>query len=216
MTLLTQTDFAKQQGWQKSYITQLKAAGRLVMVDGLVDVESSLALIARTADPSRDQVSARHAAKRAAGAKTAGGVGAESGAGEKNAPGAAFAAGGAGAGQGAGQAGGQLDGDKVAASYSKSRAMKEFYAAQTAKAMYEKDVLGKLCDTEEVARAGAGLGAVLRTKLEGLSDRLAPVLAPVGSVEETHALLVENFEAVLNEIANELEKLSRTVTKGAA
>lgn len=209
MSRVTQIEFARQQGWSRSYVTQLKAAGRLVMADGMVDVEASLALIDRTADPSRDQVAGRHAKNRAAKARTDGSTDAEQQDEEKIAPAAGFTAGGTESGQG-----GKVEGDKIASSYSKSRAMKEFYAAQTAKAIYEKDVLGKLCDTEDVSRAGAGLGAVLRTKLEGLSDRLASLLAPISSVEETHALLVEHHEAVLNEISDELEKLSRTVTKG--
>lgn len=206
--LLTQSEFAKQQGWQRSYVTQLKAAGRLVIVDGKVDVARSLDLIARTADPNRDDVARRHAAKRAASAKTSVGTGVESGEGKKSAPAPGF--------ESAAASEGQDDDDKASASYSESRAMKEFYAAQTAKAMYEKEVLGKLCETDSVTRAGQGLGALLRTKIEGLSDRLAPVLAPIGTVEEAHAVLVEHHEAILNEIADELEKLARAVTRGAA
>lgn len=202
--LVTQIEFAKRNGWSRSYVTQLKAAGRLVMEGGLVDAEASLSLIARTADPSRDQVAGRHAAKRVAMAKTESATGSDDGGREKTA-------------QTAGNEPAVIaDADKVAESYSKSRALKEFYAARTAKAMFEKEVLGKLCDAADFERAGAGLGAVLRTKLEGLSDRLAPMLAPIGTVEEAHAVLVEHFEAVLNEIAGELEKLARSATKGAA
>lgn len=57
MTTATQAEFAAILGKDKSYVTRLKQAGRLVMVqtpDGeRVDVEKSQALIAATADPSR-------------------------------------------------------------------------------------------------------------------------------------------------------------------
>lgn len=61
---VTQSEFAKLIGRDKSHVTRLKQAGRLVLtVDGLVDVDKSRALIASGADPSRaDAVAARDAA----------------------------------------------------------------------------------------------------------------------------------------------------------
>lgn len=54
MTTATQAEFAATLGKDKSYVTRLKQAGRLVLTaDGLVDVEASQARIAATADPSR-------------------------------------------------------------------------------------------------------------------------------------------------------------------
>jgi len=57
MTTCTQSEFAAIVGKDKSYVTRLKQAGRLVMVgEGRavrVDVEATQALLARTADPSR-------------------------------------------------------------------------------------------------------------------------------------------------------------------
>lgn len=53
-TLATQSEFATLLGKDKSYVTRLKQAGRLVLAaDGRVEVEKSQALIAATADPSR-------------------------------------------------------------------------------------------------------------------------------------------------------------------
>jgi hypothetical protein len=64
---LNQTEFAKLQGWSRSYVTQLKGEGRLVMTDeNKVDVEASLLLINQTADPNRDDVKKRHADNRGA------------------------------------------------------------------------------------------------------------------------------------------------------
>ena len=51
-TLVTQSEFARLQKCDKGYISRLKQAGRLVMVDGKVDVEASRALIAQTAHPN--------------------------------------------------------------------------------------------------------------------------------------------------------------------
>jgi len=67
MTTETQSAFAERHGWSRSYVTQLKADGRLVLADnGLVDVEASLQRIKDTEDPSKAAVAARHAEQRAA------------------------------------------------------------------------------------------------------------------------------------------------------
>lgn len=73
MTTATQAAFARQIGYDKSRITQLKHAGRIVMAPGgkLVDVEASLARIAATADPGRRDVADRHAANRASAGRVA-------------------------------------------------------------------------------------------------------------------------------------------------
>ena len=71
MTYAKQAEFARQIGYDKSRITQLKRAGRIVMSpDGKrVDVEASLARMAETADPGRMDVTERHAANRQAAGK---------------------------------------------------------------------------------------------------------------------------------------------------
>jgi hypothetical protein len=67
MTTATQSEFAAILGKDKSYVTRLKQAGRLVLdAAGLVDVEKSQALIAATSDPSR----AATVEARQAGAET--------------------------------------------------------------------------------------------------------------------------------------------------
>jgi len=70
MTFLNQSEFAKHLKVQRSYVTQLKQAGRLVLnQDGKVDVEASELLIKQTEDPNRDDVKKRHAQKRGADTK---------------------------------------------------------------------------------------------------------------------------------------------------
>lgn len=71
MTYAKQAEFARKIGYDKSRITQLKRAGRIVMSpDGrMVDVEASIARMAETADPGRMDVTERHAANRQAAGK---------------------------------------------------------------------------------------------------------------------------------------------------
>lgn len=49
--LVSQSEFARLQNCDKALISRLKAAGRLVIVDGKVDVEASRALIEQTSSP---------------------------------------------------------------------------------------------------------------------------------------------------------------------
>src|SRR3990172_6260770 len=76
---LTQLEFARSQGWQHSYITELKNKGLLVMQGGKVHKEKTLKKLAKFASPDHEGVRRRHAQTRAArGAqqqtKTNGGV----------------------------------------------------------------------------------------------------------------------------------------------
>lgn len=65
MLMLNQTKFADLMGWHKSYVTELKKSGRLVITEsGKVDVEASKIRISETADPNRDDVVERHEEER--------------------------------------------------------------------------------------------------------------------------------------------------------
>ncbi len=63
-TTVKQIEFAALLGVSRSYITKLKADGRLIMDGDRVDVEASRARIADTADPHRDDVASRWAERR--------------------------------------------------------------------------------------------------------------------------------------------------------
>lgn len=70
---MTQTEFARALGVNKSYVTRLKQAGRLVLDDsGMVAVAESKRRIRETESPHRDDVRARHAAARGGAAADAG------------------------------------------------------------------------------------------------------------------------------------------------
>lgn len=64
---VTQAEFASMHGWNKSHVTRLKQAGRLVIDDrGYVIVEASIEKIAATATQQRPDATVRHAANRLA------------------------------------------------------------------------------------------------------------------------------------------------------
>lgn len=64
MTLLNQSQFAKELGRHRSYVTELKSKGLLVMRAGLVDVEATKKLMEEMKDPSKQAVAERHEANR--------------------------------------------------------------------------------------------------------------------------------------------------------
>jgi hypothetical protein len=63
--LVSMAEFARLQGWHRSTVTRLAAAGRIVLTaKGRVDVAASRQRLAETADPNRADVSERHTADR--------------------------------------------------------------------------------------------------------------------------------------------------------
>lgn len=64
--LMRKSDFARSQGWVPSYVSKLAKEKRLVYgPDGkLIDVQKTLALLGKTADPSKVGVAERHAQTR--------------------------------------------------------------------------------------------------------------------------------------------------------
>jgi hypothetical protein len=182
---MKQSEFASQQGWSASYVTKLKQQGRLVFTDdGKVDVAQSLAKIAATSDPNRDDVSARHAAnrKKKPDAQPVAPP-------EPKAP--------------------QSPADE---SFQKSRAVKERYLALTAKAEYER-MIGKMADVESVRIAGADVGAALRAVLENLVDHLTPLLAAETEEPNVHRILREHMDQALHDIINRLESALQAITE---
>lgn len=179
MTSATQSEFAAILGKDKSYVTRLKQAGRLVLTaDGLVDVEKSQALIAATADPSRNA---------AVEARTDAQIN------QARAP-----------STNSGQAPPSQE-SSVGNSFQAAKAVNEKYKALTAKLEYER-ASGKLVDADEARLFAADLAATFRGALEILPDRLAPELVPLNETETIRALLVEQFEQVLTDLADKIAK----------
>lgn len=168
MTTITQAEYAKLKGWNKSTVTRAKQAGRLVMVGGLVDVEASDARLADTT-AGRDDVTERHVAERAAK------VGAGETAPIRN----------------------EARADAQARKESAAADLMEIELAEKR---------GNLVAKEDIDAALKSLGASVRARLDVLADQLAPVVAPVSDLDETHAILAEHFRAVLAGIADDLHR----------
>jgi hypothetical protein len=170
MTTCTQSEFAALLEKDKSYVTRLKQAGRLVMTeDGRVEVEKSKALISGTADPSRSPstgTAPRQPQQPAAD-------------------------------------------NAVGNSYQQARAVNEKFKALTAKLEYEK-ASGKLVDADEARLFAADLAASFRGAVEQLRDRLAPVLAPLSDVESIRAVLTEEDDQMLADLADKIAKWGKS------
>jgi len=162
MTTESKSAFARRLGVAPSYVTKLAQAGRLIVIDGQVEVETSLALIQATKDPNRDDVRQRHAQAR--DEKRKGRPAAVPPAGEpkrqtKEAP------------QPAAQP--ML---KAASAFRGARADRAHYQARLAEIRVAW-LQGKLVDVAAIRQCAAEDGAMLRNLLENLPDRAAPRLA---------------------------------------
>ena len=147
---MKQIAFAEFLGVARSYITQLKQAGRLVMTEkGLVDVQASLIRIQETADPNRDDVAARHAKER--GKETAVAKVAEKPAKKTK----------------------ERDPNQV--TYADGRAKEQHYRALQAELDYKKSV-GELVSMYDMKAAVADMVTSFRQSLENFPHRLAPDL----------------------------------------
>jgi len=187
MTLKSQSDFAAMIGVSPSQISQLKAAGRLVMQGRMVDAEASLQLIADTEDPGKIGVKARHAAERLQKQDAITATPTEP------AP--------------APYSGEEITG-KAGSVYQQARAMKESYAAKQAKIAYEREV-GLLLDAQEVRLAVADGDAIIRNRLEALPDLLAPQLAAETNEQKIRAMLIDQIEYLLTELSSSFHKMTR-------
>lgn len=176
---MTQAAFARRLGVQKSYVTELKHAGRLVMTqDGRrVLVAESEARIAATSDPAKAPVAERHAAGRAAavdGRKP-----------QKTTP---------------------AEDDEPAAGtpdYQRARARREEANANLAEIELAERA-GGLMETSAVVAVLADAGATCRTMLETLPAVLAPQLATLSDDHACRQLLEEHVGAALNELCDRL------------
>lgn len=194
--LATKSEFAREIGKHRSYVTRLAQSDRLVLAkDGKrVDVDASKKRIKETEDPNRDDVRKRHATTRDAK------------------PPATTAKPGSSRPQPTPE---DPEIKRVSRSFNASRADKEHYLAQTARLEYER-ATGKVVDTEAVQHAGSEAGAAIRARLENIADQLAPQLAPVTDETEVRRILDDHIEGVLTELANKLSGLSVAITsKGA-
>lgn len=185
--LIKQAAFAAAQGWNRSTVTRLKQAGRLVMEGALVDPVASLDRI-RDTGGMRFDVAERHAAQRAgnAGKKTAAGSPAGQGEGERTGglPNAAPAPDGA-----------------VGERRTDAQARKESALANIAE-MEVEEKRKNLISWVDVEQATKFIGSADRAHVESMPDRLTPLLVATSDPDEIHAILSEWGRDHLREMAD--------------
>lgn len=191
MTTESKSAFARRLGVAPSYVTKLAQAGRLIVTDGQVDVESSLTLIAATKDPNRDDVRQRHAQAR--DERRQGGPVAVPPASEPKRPAKE-------APQPAAQP--ML---KAASAFREARADRTHYQARMAE-MRVAQLQGKLVDVSVIHQCATNDGAMLRTLLENLPDQAAPRLATVRDPARAARILNELFDDIEDTMTAMLEK----------
>lgn len=191
MTTVTQAEYARHLDRDRSYVTRLKQKGRLVMVGLRVDVEKSDALVEATKDERHSAVADRHAAERA----------------RKRAAAAAPPK--------------PQDDPEDLMGPDAAVSDEELSTARRTKALAEARRTVALADQEEMTRdklAGSlvaredvdfildDFGATLRSNLETLADRLAPVVYPLKTLEETHAAITDAAEGLLTDISELMDR----------
>lgn len=197
MVMESKSAFAARLGKAPSYVTRLKDDGRLVLADDgkSVDVAASLRLIEQTAG-NRPDVTDRW--NNARSAKSMADVGGATTSPEKT-PQRHTA---------------QADAaEKIGSSLQAARAVKEKYAAMTAKVEYEK-LMGNLIAREDVDAVLRFVGATVRSLLDVFPDQYAPVLCATTDIHETHAALSDACRAVLDDIGLAIERQKTAIAKG--
>jgi hypothetical protein len=188
--LATQAEFATIAGVQRSYVTALKKAGRLVLdADGKVRVVESLARIEATRDPSKAAVAARHAEARG---------GALPAAAEPLVSAAPPEVGGGA--------------DRLAGGFQQARAVREKFLALEAKRAYEV-AMGRLIDAGEVRIAVADAAARLRVSLESLPNMIGPQLAAESDEARCVAVLRDAVELTLEELSRQFQAIAPGVPR---
>jgi hypothetical protein len=197
-------DFARILGRSRSWVTQLRQAGRLVLTPNgrLVLVAESLALIDATRDPAKDGVAARHAAERAARAGQGGG---QPPAAPSPPPSPAQAP------VAPSPEDGEADETPDAPVSSKFQHWRE--REQRAKALAAERANeiadGKLLLAEDAKAANAQAFTVVRIEMEQLAETLAPQMIGLTDEARARGLMVEAVEHALAECARRLNELAR-------
>lgn len=203
--LLKQAAFAAAQGWNRSIVTRLKQAGRLVMEGPLVDPVASLVRI-RDTGGMRFDVAERHAAQR------------EGNGAAKIPEGTQSAGGTAGQGEGADKGAGTIappasDG-ALGERRADAQARKESALADLAE-MDVKQKRGELIPKADVDLALRSFAASVRARLDVLPDQLAPLVSPVTDLDEIHALLAEHCRGILAAVADDMSRAAMAAGQGA-
>lgn len=191
--ILSLSGFAQLQGVRPSYITKLKGDGRLVLTDdGKVRVAESMERIKQTAG-GRIDVSARHAAARAAGGDEKPLAVPNEGTGEKTPQNAKA------------QDGSERLVDAKLRKESAQADQEEMKAAQ---------MRGELIPREAVDDAMKFIGGAVRAALDVFPDQTAPIVAPISDLAEIHETLTQACRDALHGIGETIERKKKELSEG--
>lgn len=178
--LVNQSKFAEIIGVDRSYVTKLKKQDRLVVDDGLIDVDASVQRIKDTADPNRGDVVTRWKKERGDQAPE---VSAEP---TELPPELAE------------------DDSPEEHSYQRARAKKEHFLAERARVDYLRDI-GELVPIADMRAAVADVVTAFRQTLEQLPHRTGPEL--IGKdLDGIRATLKQDIRAALSDMEREFTK----------
>lgn len=102
-----------------------------------------------------------------------------------------------------------------AGEFHQHRALRERYAALTAKAEYETLIDG-LIPREDVETALVFVEATVRSLMDVFPDQQAPILCAVSDMNEVQALLTEACQQVLLDVGKAIERHKKTISEDAA
>lgn len=187
MTTESRAAFARRMGWNRSSVTRAVQDGRVVLIGELVDVDASLEKIAALASPSAHHRAHVQQLEEQRKTKTPGVMAAAT-----HAPSA----------------------PDITAHESIEELNRRLKKAEANKREHEEAITrmeretmaGNLIAREDVEFALDDFGATLRSLMENLADRLAPVIYPLQSIEETHAALAEAAQDVLQTMHDQLQR----------
>lgn len=207
-TVLTKAAFARLIGRDRSWVTRMAQAQRLVMEGhgrhARVRVAESQALLAQTAG-LRDDVAARHAearSKAAIPAPIAAPPAPEAPpAGDPAANGLpAFVL-------------NEMDEARRAKLLAESRRVQ---AAADREEMERDKLAGDLIAREDVDAAMKFIGASVRGLMEVFPDQIAPVVAPITTLDDVHAALTEACRDTLVRLGEAIERQKDALARGGA
>lgn len=101
----------------------------------------------------------------------------------------------------------------AAGGYAEARGRKETALARMAELRLAQ-AEGELLQREDVDFVMNDLGATWRGLMENLADRLAPIIYPLTTLEDTHTAVREMADEIMFELAEALERRSKELHAG--
>ena len=174
---ITQSEFARRNGWTRQYVAKLIKQGRIKMEGGKIDPVAAKQAIGNLAEPStelRKKPIVQPAPERTTGHSFV------------PTPASASA---------------PTD-NRKAVDYASARTMREAYRAKMARLDYEERER-KLVDSQKMYEEGFQLGRQVRDAVLGVPDRLADILAAEQDPVKIRQLLQDELEMTLTSLAEQ-------------